>query len=469
MEAHSLPYLGVLGRDQTIQDDFPLLSLLMSESRWPFNKNIVHHHGQEITKAVFVIETQPPLTIGFGFLQKFTSFTFPKVLEGFARSQDDEERIRGLATPSSSDSASPWDTSSEQSSVCGTEVDAVEAKDGFSDTESTFSDSEILFAESEHPRIIAQVSTKLSAQAALLDAWRETEDDFSDIQWPPSSSGPDILSVKSKHYGSVVKVSAQAPAKAVLVGADSETANEASGIQCPPPSSTQTTQLNDGNDDDIFSVRDCSDAIKISDVELTLLWYQETQEDEIEDSHLECDVLDDLDHSMADINEGVMSYEDYIAQDIIQQFWSDMDEQLSSSARSSTTTKSASYHTVSWLDCQAYLQETYGQKEDSSQTAPPATSFYPSRSLNARLRRQATLATARSFRSSQGSVASQGSHDSVITQVACEQDSMSNNVYCANNSLRQSRGNQAVLVHLQSDGLAAPSRPVMTIHEPLSL
>ncbi|KAF6811420.1 hypothetical protein CSOJ01_05712 [Colletotrichum sojae] len=451
MEAHSLPHLAALGRDQAIQDDFPLLSLLMSESRWPFDKDIVRHHGQGIIKAVFVVETQPgprPLPIGFGLLQKFASFTYPKLLEGFSRLQDDEERIRGPVTPSSSEGTSPWDTSSEQSSICGTEVDAVEAK--------------VLFAESEHLRSIAQVSTKSSAQVALLDAWRETDDDFSDIQWSPSSSGPDVLSVNSKHYGNVAKVSTEAPAKAVLVDTDCETEDEISGIQCPPPSSTQTTQLDDGDDDDIFNVRDCSDAIKISDTELTLLWCQETQKDGIEDSHLECDVLDDLDHSGADINEGVMSYEDYIAQDIIQQFWSDMEEQLSSSGLSGITTKSATYYTVSWLDCQAYLQKTYGHKDESIEAAHPESSFYPSRSLNARLRRQATLATARSFRSSQCSVASQGSQDSVVTQVACQQDSMPNHVCSTNNNLRQSRGNQTVPGHLQSDELAASSRPIIT-------
>lgn len=331
-----------------------------------------------------------------------------------------------------------------------------------SDTESTISGSEFMFTESEHPRSVAEVSTKSSAQYALLDAWRETEDDFSDVQWPPSSSGPDVLSVKSKHYGNVPKASTEAPTKAALVDADCETDDEFPGIPCIPSSSTQTMQLDDGNYDDIFGLRDCSDAMVISDTDLTLLWYQETQEDGIEDSHLECDVLDDLDHSMADINEGVMSYEDYIAQDIIQQFWSDMEEQLSSSGLSDTATVSASYHTVTWLDCQAYFQETYGQKEERLETAHPATSFYPSRSLNARLRRQATLATARSFRSSQGSVASQVSQDSVITQVACQEGPISNHACSTNNSLRQSRGNQAGTDRLQSDGLAAPSRPVIT-------
>ncbi|KAF6823176.1 hypothetical protein CPLU01_11546 [Colletotrichum plurivorum] len=278
----------------------------MSENRWPFNKDIVHHHGREITKAVFVIDTQPeprPLPIGFELLRRFTSFTYEKLLKGFV----------------------------------------------FSDTESTISGAEVTFAEFEHPCSVAEVSTKSSTQAALLDAWRETDDDFSDIQWPPSSSGPDILSVKSKHYGSVAKVSTEAPTKAVLADANCENEDAFPGIQCPSSSSIQTTQLGDGDDDDIFGVGDCSDAVKISNTDFTLLWYQETQEDKTEDHHLECDNFDDLDHSMAGINECVMSYEDYIAQDIIQQFWSDMEEQLSSSALSGTATKSASYHTLG--DC----------------------------------------------------------------------------------------------------------------------
>lgn len=157
METHWPPSLTDLGRDQagmsvessqsstqyvwqdsltfpafkTVQDDFPLLSLLMSEEMWPFNNHLVHSREQS-TKALFVVKTQPqprPLLIGFGILHRFTSFTYPKLLDGFERSQDLREPFQGPAASCSSDSTSPWDTSSEQSSICGTEVDAVEAKD----------------------------------------------------------------------------------------------------------------------------------------------------------------------------------------------------------------------------------------------------------------------------------------------------------------------------------------------------
>lgn len=293
--------------------------------------------------------------------------------------------------------------------------------------------------------------------------WREADDDFSGIQLPLSFSG-DCLSAKTEKHVNVVNSLIERRNQAAFLDPYRETDDGVSDTQWPASFCTQTTQLDegeyDGEYDDII-LHDDSDAMAISDADLKLLRYQETQQDEIEDHNLECDIMDDLDHSMADIHEGVISYEDYIAQDIIQQFRSDMEEQLSSSALGATSTESTSYQTVSWLDCQAYLQETCGRKHNSLETTSSAASFHPSRSLNSRLRRQASLAMARSLRSSQGSAASRVSEDSVVTQVAYQHGLASNYARSSHNSLDHSREKQNDLGCPQADGLAATPRPVV--------
>ncbi|OHE99423.1 hypothetical protein CORC01_05223 [Colletotrichum orchidophilum] len=106
--------------------------------------------------------------------------------------------------------------------------------------------------------------------------------------------------------------------------------------------------------------------------------FRESDAVEYEDG-LYCDAFDNFDFRWKELTYlGVMGDSKYLEQDLIQQIHDDMnDQEKEFASRSIPLEEKQTYHNVTWLDCQAYNDETFGDRHEGSVVLGTQDQVYP--------------------------------------------------------------------------------------------